>query len=184
MKFKMFKCLPLLLVLSLSACVSTPKVFTDSDPMQDFAVYKTFTWTNESPMIYTGDEPVNPLVEQRLMDAIRVNLESKGYQFAVDPEAADFAVSFSVGARNKIKVDSNPAIFYVDDWRWGKPYYGPVSARTYTEGSLAIDAYDTARQTPVWHGVGARKLKKLDYENSSSTIPAGVDSILLSFPKR
>ena len=40
-----------LVSLGLAACASTFEASYDSDPSQDFTVYKTYGWISENPMI-------------------------------------------------------------------------------------------------------------------------------------
>ncbi len=171
--------------LFMAACSTTPKVFTDSDPKQDFSVYKTFSWVGERPMLTTGERPVSPLIERRIMKAIKVNLAAKGYQYSEHKNQADMAISFSVGARDSVRLQSDPAVLYNTQWSWGGPYYGTtVMTRTYTKGSLAIDIYDVSRNSPVWHGAVSSRLKKSDLETPSSDqqLQDAVDVVMRDFP--
>jgi len=84
-------------------------VQSDYDPTANFASYRSFAFISEHPMIVTESQAmVNPLLEGRIMNAIRGNLSTHGLRYAEDPETADLAVSFSVGSREKIRVDSFP----------------------------------------------------------------------------
>lgn len=173
--------------LTLAACSTTPKVFTDSDSRQDFSSYKSFSWTNANPMLTTGERVVSPLIEPRLMKAIKANLMAKGYDYVEDKAQADIAVSFSVGARDTVKLESDPAVLYDVHWRWGGPNYGTtLMTRTYTKGSLAIDVYDIERNSPVWHGMVSSRLKKSDLNKPSTDqqLQTAVDTVLQEFPAK
>ena len=62
------------------------------------------------------------------MAAVEGVLTTRGYRKVEDPETADFALSFTVGSREEIKVNSYPATYagygYGGGWGWGGPYYG------------------------------------------------------------
>jgi hypothetical protein len=76
-------------------------------------------------------------------------LEAKGFDSAATREAADFAVSFTVGARDMIRVDDYPQ-FFRGVWRWGPPYYYPnVDITMYTEGMNAAVAAILSDFPPV-----------------------------------
>lgn len=182
-----FYILNIIVLLSLSGCSSTPNVHTDSDPNQDFSIYKTFSWTALDPSVVSGDYVVSPFIKKEVMDSIQKTLENKGYEFTSDLNNADFAVSFTIGARDIIDTQREPAIMY-SDWRWGMNYFGPqVSVLRnvqYTQGVLAIDVFDVKRRSPVWHGVGKKRLIERQLTENLSSVQPAVDRILQSFVSR
>lgn len=180
--------------LILSGCAATPSVFTDFDRAQSFDNYRTFAWINDDPMTVVGDRGPNPLVAQRIAAAIRETLASKGYRFVTKREQADFAVSFTVGARDQLEIREREVVdFYGPHWRWGYDYFGvvrppsfprtEVTTRQYVEGSLAIDIFDVQRKSPVWHGNASKRLTRAEREGTDSgDIGAAVATILAGFP--
>ncbi len=183
--------------LLLAGCSSTGRTFIDQDPAQDFSSYQTFGWIEPKPMTAVGDHIVSPLSESRIMKAVQSNLESKGYRLVQDVSTADFAVSFTVGARDKIQTRTEPGRtvmfdpwLYRSNWRWGNRYYDfyypePVTTlHSYTEGTLAIDLFDVARKSPVWHGAGTKRLTRKDLQSPTDGIDGAVDTLLASFPTR
>src|SRR5262249_59436535 len=86
----------------------------NADPQAPFASYKTFAWVTEEPLIQPGvgsvpgSRPADPLLDPLIRDAVERNLKARGYEQLRDPKIADLVVSFSVGARDKIEVDSYP----------------------------------------------------------------------------
>lgn len=69
-------------------------------------------------MITTDDYIISPFVKQEVMDSIKQVLISKGYQFVETLEHADFAIAYTIGARDMIKSQKQPSVLY-GDWRWG-----------------------------------------------------------------
>jgi len=137
-------------------------------------------------MVVQSDYTVSPFVGQRIMSEIRTTMEQKGYTFTSNRDAADFAIMFTVGARDKIKVTTEPAIIH-SSWGWGYQYWGTQVINVnrnvpYVEGTLAIDVFDLQKQSPVWHGVGAKRLNSEERKGSNSGIPEAVKTILASFP--
>ncbi|MEM1175051.1 MAG: DUF4136 domain-containing protein [Pseudomonadota bacterium] len=182
-------------VFVLSGCAATPKVFTDYDPAQSFGEYQTFTWLGADPMVVTGDRSVSPLAAKRLKTAIRTELTTRGFTFTDDADDADFAVAFTVGARERMDVREREVLdYYGPHWRWGYSYYygivrPPVTVRTevdvrdYVEGSLAIDIFDVGRKSPVWHADATKRLSRADLrEKSAENIKRAVAVILEGFP--
>jgi hypothetical protein len=109
-------------------------------------------------------------------------LNAKGFDLVSDREDADFSISFTVGARDMIRVDDYP-MFYRGRWRWQTVYYWPnVDIDMYTEGMLAIDIFDNSQREPVWHGWARKRIVGADVENPQATINEVVQAIFRDFP--
>ncbi|WP_371193382.1 DUF4136 domain-containing protein [Glaciecola sp. SC05] len=180
----------LVIVFVLSACASQPKVFTDFDPEQDFSAYSTFSWVSDKPMMVQSEYVISPLVEQRVMDAVKAAMEQKGYVFVEDLAQADMHVSFTIGARDKMRVTQEPALMMNAGWTWGRQYWGlnaPLyteSTRIYSQGTLAIDVLDAERNAPVWHGVSSKTLSSAEKTASVEFVNGAVSVTLASFPTK
>ena len=178
------------LSLGLAACASGFKATYDSDPSHDFSGYQTFAWMSANPMIVgPTDRMPNPLLEPRIMAAIEGDLTAKGYSKVDDPEAADFVLSFTVGSREEIQVNSYPATYagygYRGAWGWGGPYDGMATetqVRQYPKGMLALDIIDVTEHRPVFHAVAEKSITESDRKNLEETIQAAVDAVLQAFP--
>jgi hypothetical protein len=180
--------------LGLAACASTFEASYDSDPQQDFSGYKHWGWISEHPMIMgSSDRVPNPLLEPKIMRAIEEGLATKGYTLTDDPEVADFVVSFTVGSREEIRVDSYPSTYagygYGGYPRWGGAYYGygvgmstNTQVRQTTKGMLAMDIFDVKEHRPVFHAVATKTISDSDRKQMDVTVQAAVDAVLGAFP--
>jgi hypothetical protein len=173
-----------LMVAGLAACESV-STRSDHDPAADFSGYRTYAWVTEELMVQpraSTDPSVSPLVQQRIHDAIDRALGAKG--FVEDPASPDFVVAFTVGLRDRVRVD-----------HWGpyggfyRPYgrYGGVgmgynrsTATNYTEGTLAIDVFDGQTRRAVWNGSATKIVDERD--DRPEEIQKIVNSILADFP--
>jgi hypothetical protein len=187
---KAFLLLTAFLSLGLAACATGFKATYDSDPSHDFSGYQTYAWMSANPMIVgpTNRMP-NPLLEPKIMAAIEDGLTTRGYSKVDDPEAADFVLSFTVGSREEIKVDSYPATYagygYRGAWGWGGPYYGVATetqVRQYQKGMLALDVFDVKERRPVFHAVAEKSITDSDRKKLDETVQAAVDAVLAAFP--
>ena len=171
-------------------CASTFKATHDHDGGHNFSNYQTFAWISTNPMKVGASAGVsNPLLEPRIMSSIENALVAKGYRFVPRPQSADFVLSFTIGSREEIRVDSYPSMSasYGRGWGWGGTYYGygvgtQTTVRQYTEGMLAVDIFDVAEKRPVWHGVATKRISEKDREELQATIDAAVDAIMVGFP--
>ena len=132
----------------------------------DFGGYQTFAWVDESPLIrpQSSRVEISPLTIRRIREAVENELRAKGFELT-DRQTADFAVSFTVGARDLLAVTDYPP-FYRGRWNWRAPYYGAsVDVQTYTEGTLAVDVFDNETRQPVWHGWARKRITGSDVDD-------------------
>lgn len=182
-----------LLATLLWGCASGSGVTTtyDVNPSIDFSGYRTYAFMSDHPMhVSQAQGAVSPMLEGRLMESIRISMNGKGYNEIHDVEAADMAISFTVGSRDQIKVDTYPASFHAGYNSWGRHYgygagygYGTETrVRQYTEGQLAVDVFDVASHNPAFHGTGIKKLTDSDRENQQEVLNLITNEALSSFP--
>ena len=172
----------LAVVLGTAAC-ATLRVGSDYDVRAPFGIYRTFTW-----LVRENYGTRNPLVVHRAREAILAALERKGYRYAADPAQAQFAVDFTIGARERLDVHAYAAPYagpwygYGRGW-WGYPYWGRgVDLHRYREGVLAIDIFDAKTHRPVWHGWARKPLGAQDLAHARGMIREAVDEVLARFP--
>src|SRR5689334_18474650 len=94
--------------LLVSGCATTLEAHSDHDAQQNFSGYHTFAWLADQPMIAPPEEVarVSPLNRRRIEQAIENELAAKGFTKTLDRSAADFVVSYTVGARDRVDVYS------------------------------------------------------------------------------
>ena len=186
-----------MLTATLAGCATGFDAIYDHDSSTNFSDYKTYAWLSDNPMkIGPSSEIGNPLLEPRIMSAVEDALNAKGYTKVAERETADFVLSFTVGSRSEIKVDSYPSMAgsvgvgvgygYPRHWGgWGGAYYGygtETSVRQYTKGMLALDIFDVSERRPVWHGVAEKSINESDREDVEGTIRAAVGALFTGFP--
>ena len=172
-----------LAAISLWAC-ATVQVGSDYDRTANFAGFHTFTLMQRERR-----DSDNPLVTQRAEDAIKSNLQGKGYRFVSDAADADFAVDFTIGAKERTDVTSYPyPELYMGGWWgrgawWGAPYWGDqVDVTHYREGTLSVDVFDAHSHRPVWHGWAKKELTSNDIEHSEGPVRQAVADVMAKFP--
>jgi hypothetical protein len=171
----------------LAAACTTLQVGSDYDHSASFSNYHAFVVMQRRHHGEYAD--TSALVVQRAEDAIRSELISRGYTPAADRSAADFAVDFTIGSRERTDVNTYPDPYVGPGWGWGRrgwwggPYWGDnVDVRQYREGTLSIDIFDARSHRPVWHGWAKKELTRKDVENSEGPIRNAVNAVLAKFP--
>jgi len=178
-------------VLILAGCSTSSGIDSahDINPGVNFSSYKTYAFISDHPMVVGQTQnPVSPMLEGRIMEAIRIALNAKGYNEVRDTESASMAISFSIGSRDQIKVDSYPSS-YRAGWGARGSYYGygyntETVVRQYTEGQLAIDIFDVASHNPAFHGTATKKISSSDRENQQPVLNEVAAAALAAFPYR
>ncbi len=192
--------LSLLLVLSISACATTLKSSVDVADHAEFGALKTYAWITDQPFFTSSaasPEVINPLNEQRIRAAVEEQLQNKGYR-QVSIDQADFVVAFTLGARQRVRVQQ-----YYNDFgynyygyhhgfsrfsrfgRFGRGFNGfgsSVSVRTFTEGTLVVDIFDNTEKEAIWHGSASKRLSRDN--GTRELIDEAVAALLAEFPDR
>lgn len=169
------------LALHAQACASI-SVEHQFDPEADYASYHTYDWMpTDSRRIDL--KASDPLVEQRIRDAIDRELGAKGLRKA-DSSDPDIRVAYLLVLDEEL--DSQTLYERADpDWRYRN--YGPSTLTTrsglLTVGTLVIDVFDTRRKESVWRGVAEGQVKQdQDPEERRKRINDAVGKILAEFP--
>ena len=191
---KLRTALSLLVVLSISACATTLKSTVDVAEHAEFGELRTYAWITNQPMFASNaasPEVVNPLNEQRIRTAVEEQLQNKGYR-KVNIDQADFVVAFTLGARERVRVQQ-----YYNDFgynyygyhhgfrRFGRGFggFGPsVSIRTFTEGTLVVDIFENTEKEAIWHGSATKRLSRDN--GTRELIDEAVTVLLAEFPDR
>ena len=169
-----------LVAVTFGCATNSAKFNFDKNTKIDTSTYKTFAWLTKGKILAPAAD-INPVMKARVDESIEQAFTTKGYRLVKDAEQADFTISYTVGSRDKIRVDNFPAT-YNSGFGWGRGYYGgrgiygnvsmgtETNVRQYTEGKLAIDIFDVKSHQPVWHGWATKRLKSSDTEVPSGAL--------------
>ncbi len=174
--------LPAVMAFIFASC-ATMKVSTDYDQSKDFRTMKTFAIHENS----SSNQTISTLNEERIINAVKAELKSKGYTESTTP---DFMVNIVTVVVDKKAVSAN-----TDYYGYGGPYrpygywgggLGMTSTTTfnvddYKDGSLIIDMVDAKANKLFWEGIGNSEIDS-QLKNPDKTIPGAVAKILASFP--
>jgi hypothetical protein len=161
------------------ASISVKREF---DPQADYSSYRTYDWMpSESRRVDLRAR--DPLVEQRIRDAIERELGAKGLQ-KVSSGDADVRIGYLLVLEESLDAQ---AIYSgaAPDWQYRT--YGPGTTaqqtRMLTTGTLVIDVFDAGKKELVWRGVAEGEVKEIqDPEKRRARINEAVEKILAGFP--
>ena len=176
----------LLLAMSQFGCASI-RTGSHYDETANFAAFKTFSWASQTPYVTDGESiRISPLSQKNIQTAIRRQLESAGYEYLDAPGKGDMLIAYTVGTRDKIRVESYP-VQYVGVWGWhihGSHYIiRETREHHYTSGTLGVDIFEGKTNKPIWHGWAEKTIRDSDREDPKSVIDEGVAQLFGNFPQ-
>ena len=147
MKKLIFSGLSIILLL-LSGCGSSVRVFHDLDPTASFDQYHTYSfldWTDGNKRTVTEME------RERIRVAIAREIEAKGFTF--QQENADVKIQITVYFRNAR--------------RYYNHHYGfPGSTNNYIERALTVDMFEGSSKKHIWHSAAIGDVAKTPQERA------------------
>ena len=164
----------------LSLLLTTPAILaadvsTDYDHKVDFSKYKTYTWIHP-PII--GD----PLMRQRVEEAVNRELQKKGLRMAADPQRADLVVVVNAATKEKHTLptfyDGFPA-----GWTWNGWGTATTTMTAYEVGTLVIDLFDNPTKRVVRRGVAIKTLSD-EPQKTAKKINKAVAEMFEDFPSK
>ena len=130
----------------LLAASSFAAVTVDHDKSADFSKYRSFTIEEATPA-------VNPLMRERLLQAIEVQLATKGLEQADDGAQLEVVIHTSTDKEMRITAD-NWGYGGYRGWRgWGGWGTTTVDVQNVAVGTLMLDMVDAASNQLVWRGI-------------------------------
>jgi hypothetical protein len=143
----------LTLVLPLLAGCSSVSVNYDYSKEADFSAFQTFHWLPQraasQPKGAKGS--VDPLVAQRIRDAVVAELTAKGLKQSSKP---DLHAVYHIVLQDRVQLynwGGGWGGYRGYGWGWGAGG-GGTDVVHYTEGTLVIDLVDTKTEQLVWRG--------------------------------
>ena len=176
-----------LLVLStwLAGCAGGPNVISNRAPDFDLANYRTFDFMQP---LSTDNGSVRTITSTHLVAAATRELEMAGLSRSSDNP--DLLVNFIVSTRETLT--TRPSTGASVGFRgsrygtWGGYGVGVSTSTTEivqrTEGTLAIDIVDAARNTLVWEGAISGRVTDRVRQNLEPALNQAVVEILAKFP--
>jgi hypothetical protein len=135
-------------LLLLSAPVFAQKVNVDWD--RDFSgTIDTYAWAEPK------DGAQNPLVHQRIVNAINYWLTMRGHREVQQSENPDVIVTYHTGTKDEVVVTADTMGYgYGPGFYWGMGGMTTTTARshTYTKGTLVVDVWDPKAKQLLFRG--------------------------------
>ena len=176
---------------------SSVQVMTEPTPVTG----STFAWAPIQPGSTAPSSGMpsmdvdNPILRQRIENAINAALIAKGYTL-VDPSQAELLLAYRVGTQQRSQVDVQTWPGYVGGpmmcgrfgcgggWGWG--WYGPpqtsVTQINYTEGGLLLDVMNAKNGQLEWRALYSNRVTQASATQES--LNAMATRLVASLPDR
>ena len=166
------------MILGLAAGCSSMRIATDYSEAADFSSFRTFQF-KDTKQTFDG---VNPLVHQRIVDAVSRELQANGFtEVETDP---DLYVSYYASVNDSMVVlTSSMGYRWGPSWRWHSPSMVRTSttAVTYERGTLVIDLWQADEKILVWRGT-VQDVLSTNPERNNDRINRGIQQAFRRFP--
>ena len=136
---------PVAALVGLAGCASTASVATDYDRTADFTAPKTYFWRE-------GTRLPNPLMEERIMQAVDANLQEKGLRRVDD--GGDLTVTYHASAEKSVDIQTFDTGYPYGCWG-GCMSTSSTTVRPITTGTLVVDLVDSRTNRLIWRGQGS-----------------------------
>jgi hypothetical protein len=160
--------------LMLIAGMALAKVTTDYDHDANFSKYRSFSWVMEP-------HTKNPLMKDRIVEAINQELRAKGLTLVENGGSLDIA------AHAATKEEKTLQSFYdgFPGWGWNSRFGGTttVTVDTYEVGTLVVDLFDSSTKQVVWRGVATDTISD-DPDKNTKKLHEDVADMFKKFPPK
>ena len=169
----------------LSACVTGPRIRSETDPEADFSRYRT--WAFYEPIAMEENVGYSTWITDRIKNDIRQEMGKRGYTF--DAKKPDLKVNFQGILQERTDVYSTPMVDYQYFYSYRSrryvavPYwYDQTQVSNYTEGTLTVDLVDAARNRLVWTGDAVGRVTRKAPQEKLQDVDRSIYEIFQRFP--
>ena len=155
---------------------SSLRVSHDYDPGFDF------TQQNSYAIVHHNREGEDTLFNDRVMNALKAELDAKGY-VGTSKNEADLVFVFHTKVEDKTDIDTDYQMVGFGMYRYGGTMVATTSTYHYTKRTLIVDALNPKDQKIVWRGIATDTLKERKTpEKRTEYINKVIQELMESFP--
>ena len=172
---RLLRALPIAIAVALSGCGSSMTVNTDFDRTASFTGQKSYSWREGTPL-------PNPLMSQRVVNAIDAALKAKG--LARVDSGGDITVTYHASADHSVDVQTFSSGGYYSCWGgcMGSSS-STTTVRPVTVGTLVVDIVDTKSNKMIWRGTGSDTVSD-DPADNERKVNEAVQRMFANYPPK
>ena len=167
----------------LTACASGPTIITNSAPDFNLADFNTFSFLQP---LSTDQGNVRSINSTHLIEATTRELEMSGLR-RVDSNP-DLLVNFVLSTRETIQSRPSSSVSMhhgrgrYNTWRGYSMSMSTTEIVQRTEGTVAVDIIDRARNLLVWEGAASGRVTDSTRRNLEENLDGAITDIFAQFP--
>jgi hypothetical protein len=176
-------CVAMFAAVWMTGCASGPNIITNSDPAADWMSYRTFGFFQP---LSTDRGSVRSIMSNQLIDSATREMQSAG--FTLSESNPDLLINFVVSTRETIQSrPSTSASMHhsrgrYSTWSGWSAGMSTTEVVQRTEGTLAVDIVDRARNQLVWEGAATQRVTNSTRENQDQVLDEAIAEIFARFP--
>ena len=169
--------------LLLQACASGPRIVTNSDPAADWSSFQTFGFFQP---LGTDRGNVRSITSNQLIESTTREMQAAG--FTRSDSNPDLLINFVLSTRETIQTrPTTSASMHHSRGRYRTWSGWSASTSTTeivqrTEGTIAVDIVDRARNQLVWEGAASKRVTDSTRANQDQVLDDAIADIFAKFP--
>lgn len=166
-----------------AGCASGPRIVTNSDPAADWSSYRTFGFF--APL-GTDRANVRSLMSNQLIDSTTREMQAAGFTFS--ESSPDLLINFLVATRETLQTrpSTGGSVHHSRGrYRTWSGWHASTSTTEVvqrTEGTLAVDIVDRARNQLVWEAAASKRVTDSARANRDQVLNDAIADIFARFP--
>ena len=140
--------------------------------------FASFSWLPAAVKYYEDARLKNSPIQSYFQEAIRQNLNKRGYRFVSSATDSDFLVGYVLALESSLKEEEINEKYQLNPGLSGQA----VNSHQYEKGTLIIDLIDPGTKRPMWRGAmqGFAKFD-INEEDRKKRINLFVDRLFMSY---
>lgn len=169
--------------LMLHGCASGPSIVANSDPSADWTSFRTFGFFQP---LGTDRGTVRSIMSTQLIESATREMQSAG--FTRSDSNPDLLINFVVSTRETLQTrPSTSASMHhsrgrYSTWNGWSASMSTTEVVQRTEGTLAVDIVDRARNQLVWEGAATGRVTNNTRQNQDQVLDEAIADIFTQFP--
>lgn len=173
--------------IALAGCQTSSNVIVDYDTGTNFSNFQTYDWLAADKG--TAND-IDPLLAQRVQQALRTKLLDAGFHQAVSQQQADIWVRYQIAAQTRSQQPQSGGSISFGGGSGGNttmgvslsfPLGGDIAVK---EVELMIDLVNVKNNKLIWRGSKIFKLAKQSPAEMTAVVDAAVAEILAFYPPK
>jgi hypothetical protein len=160
-------------------CSASPTIHAESNPMANFAAYRTYAWGSaDTPLLepLPAAPPLSGVQDWSIRNAVDASLAARGWTVSSNP---DVFVVYGVAVHEMNTSTFSEYARYVSEG--GRQGMAEAFVTGYQQGTLYLDLYDARTRQLVWHASASAVVSSGE---NTDLVRTAVEQMLAKLPSQ